>query len=47
MDRTGKIIRILKKKYPSAVTALAHKDPLELLVATICRPSVRISGSTW
>ncbi len=35
MDRTGKIIRILKKKYPSAVTALAHKDPLELLVATI------------
>ena len=35
MDRPNEIYSILKKEYPEATTALAHKDPLELLVATI------------
>lgn len=29
------ILRILKERYPSAKTALVHKDPLQLLIATI------------
>ncbi|MBI4430438.1 MAG: endonuclease III [Candidatus Omnitrophica bacterium] len=33
--RTLKIIRLLKKAYPDAKCALAHRSPLELLVATI------------
>lgn len=34
-NRVSKILEILKKNYPEAQTALRHKDPLELLVATI------------
>jgi len=34
-DRIKPIIRILRKKYPSPRTALKHKDPFQLLVATI------------
>jgi endonuclease-3 len=34
-DRVKKIIPILRKKYPDAKVALKHKNPLELLVATI------------
>jgi endonuclease-3 len=33
--RTGEIITLLKKRYPDAKCALNHKNPLELLVATI------------
>ena len=33
--RVSKIITILKKHYPNATTALHHRNPLELLVATI------------
>lgn len=33
--RTGEIITLLKKRYPDARCALNHKNPLELLVATI------------
>jgi len=33
--RISEILRILKAKYPSATTALIHRDPLQLLVATI------------
>jgi len=33
--RLSKIINLLKKAYPDARTALVHKNPLELLVATI------------
>jgi endonuclease-3 len=33
--RIGPIIRKLKKQYPEARTALDHRDPLQLLVATI------------
>lgn len=33
--KAPEIIRILKKKYPSAKTALVHRDPLQLLIATI------------
>lgn len=33
--RVQDIIRILKKKYPKATTALRYNSPLELLVATI------------
>ncbi len=33
--RTAAIIRALKKQFPGATTALRHRDPLELLVATI------------
>lgn len=35
MERANKIYSILEAEYPEATTALAHKDPLELLVATI------------
>jgi endonuclease-3 len=34
-QRTGKIIRLLKKAYPDAHCALNHANPLELLIATI------------
>jgi endonuclease-3 len=34
-DRVGPIDAILKRLYPGAVTALAHDNPLQLLVATI------------
>ena len=34
-DRVKKIIPILRKEYPDAKVALKHKNPLELLVATI------------
>ena len=34
-DRTGTIIRKLKRYYPDAHCALHHSNPLELLVATI------------
>ncbi len=34
-DRIRPIIRILRKKYPSPRTSLRHKDPFQLLVATI------------
>lgn len=34
-DRIGPIIEILKQQYPAAHCALQHRDPLELLVATI------------
>ncbi len=33
--RVRKVIRILKKTYPDAECALLHKDPFQLLVATI------------
>ena len=33
--RLKKILEILKKEYPHAKTALTHKNPLELLIATI------------
>ncbi len=33
--RLGKIVNRLKRRYPSAATALAHDNPLQLLVATI------------
>jgi endonuclease-3 len=33
--RVRQIVSILKKEYPDAKTALHHKNPLELLVATI------------
>ena len=33
--KANKIFKILSKKYPKVTTALDHKDPLELLVATI------------
>ena len=33
--RTGKLISLLKKRYPDARCALNFKSPLELLVATI------------
>ena len=35
MDRVKKIIGILRKEYPRSRTALKHKSPFELLVATI------------
>ncbi|GAI86950.1 unnamed protein product [marine sediment metagenome] len=34
-ERVAKIFPILKKAYPEAKTALKHKSPLELLIATI------------
>ncbi len=34
-DRTGKIVRALKKTYPEVTCALNHSTPFELLVATI------------
>jgi endonuclease III len=34
-QRTRKIIRLLKKAYPTAHCALNHSNPLELLIATI------------
>lgn len=34
-QRTRKIIRLLKRSYPDARCTLDHKNPLELLVATI------------
>jgi endonuclease-3 len=34
-DRIKPIIRKLKRRYPDATTALRHRSPLELLVATI------------
>lgn len=34
-ERTKTVIKILKKTYPDAKTALSHKSPLELLIATI------------
>ncbi len=34
-DRVGKIVPILKKTYPDATIALHHKNPFQLLVATI------------
>ena len=33
--RTARIIALLKKEYPGATTALRHRNPLQLLVATI------------
>lgn len=33
--KTGKIITLLKKRYPDARCTLNHKNPLELLIATI------------
>ena len=33
--RTRRIIKALRKKYPGATTALEHRDPFQLLVATI------------
>lgn len=35
LARTGEILERLKEEYPDAQTALDHRDPLELLVATI------------
>jgi endonuclease-3 len=35
LARTGKILARLKEEYPEAQTALDHRDPLQLLVATI------------
>lgn len=35
IERTGTIIRTLKRYYPDAHCALVHSNPLELLVATI------------
>jgi endonuclease-3 len=34
-ERTGHILRALKKAYPQATCALNHADPFELLIATI------------
>ncbi|HEX9005956.1 MAG TPA: endonuclease III, partial [Bacteroidota bacterium] len=34
-DRPAKILGILRKKFPEARTALVHRTPFELLVATI------------
>lgn len=34
-NNVSKIISILKKEYPEAKTALAHSNPLQLLIATI------------
>lgn len=34
-NRVKNIIEILEKEYPKAKTALVHKNPLELLIATI------------
>ena len=34
-DRVNKIVRILSRTYPDVKTALRHKNPVELLVATI------------
>jgi endonuclease-3 len=34
-DRVKKILQILRKTYPQVKTALKHKNPLELLIATI------------
>ncbi|UCD25522.1 MAG: endonuclease III [Gemmatimonadota bacterium] len=34
-DRIKPIIRRLKKRYPQAMCSLTHRDPLQLLVATI------------
>lgn len=34
-ERVKKILQILRKTYPQVKTALKHKNPLELLVATI------------
>lgn len=34
-DKINKILALLKKEYPDFTTALIHKDPLQLLVATI------------
>ena len=34
-ERVAEIFPILKKTYPEAKTALTHKNPLELLIATI------------
>lgn len=33
--RTARIIALLKKEYPGATTALRHRNPLQMLVATI------------
>ena len=33
--RTARIIALLKKEYPGATTALRHRNPLQLLAATI------------
>jgi len=33
--RAGQVIERLKEQYPSATSALSHKDPFQLLVATI------------
>jgi endonuclease-3 len=35
LARTGEILGRLKEEYPDAQTALDHRDPLQLLVATI------------
>lgn len=34
-DKADKILTLLKKEYPGVTTALRHRNPLELLVATI------------
>lgn len=34
-DRALEVIRLLRKEYPDAKTALKHSNPLEMLVATI------------
>ncbi len=34
-ERTGQIIRLLKREYPDARCSLDHRNPLELLIATI------------
>ncbi len=34
-ERIGEIIRLLERRYPEAKCSLDHRDPLELLVATI------------
>jgi endonuclease-3 len=34
-QRIGKIIRILRRKYPDSRTSLRHENPLEILIATI------------
>ena len=33
--RARKVLRILRKQFPAASTALRHTDPFQLLVATI------------
>ena len=33
--RAASVIRILRKEFPAARTALAHRNPFQLLVATI------------